>query len=137
MRTLTFLALLAAAACGGPPYAAREKDPDRAATVDTTVLVVLDDDVKWALELLDHREELLPDGRLRAHLRLANRAAADLHVQLAWSFKDARNFPVEGDSPFEHVLISAGQTLSLSRESRAPGAVAFHVQAKSAKSAQD
>lgn len=137
MRKLMLVALLAAAACGGPPFKAREKDPDRVATVDATVLVVLDDQVKWGIELVDHREEILPDGRLRAHVRLVNRTPADMHVQMTWTFKDDRNFPVEADSPFEHVLISAGQTLSLTRESRAAGAKAFHVQLKTAKSGQD
>jgi hypothetical protein len=135
---LTGLTLLGASvACGGPPYRAKEKSPKDAATVDKTVLVVLDDDVKWAIELLDHRQVVLPDGRLRAELRLANRSAKDLHVQVAWTFKDDSNFPVEGDTPFEHVLLSGGQTTAIAKESRATTATAFHVQVKTARSAQD
>ena len=124
-------------ACGGPPYGAKEKSPKDVAAVDKNVLVVLDDDVKWAIELLDHRETVLPDGRLRAELRLANRSSRDIKVQLAWTFKDADNFPVEGETPFEHLLLSRGQTTSIAKESRSPGATAFHVQVKTAHSAQD
>ena len=92
---LQALSLLAASACGGPPHRAREKSPDSVATVDSTVMVVLDDEVKWQLELIDHREQVLPDGRLRAQIRIANRSQSNAHVQVAWSFKDDRNFAVE------------------------------------------
>jgi hypothetical protein len=129
--------LFACAACGGgPPYAAKEKSPGRTATADTTVLLVLDDEVKWQLELLDHAEETLSDGRLRARVRLANRSPADLHLQVAWTFKDARGLATEPDSPFEHLFVGAGQTLELARDSLVPGAVAYHVQAKTAHTAK-
>jgi hypothetical protein len=137
MRRLAMLAALVPAACGGPPFRASEKDPERVAAADSTVLVVLDDGVKRALELVDHREQALADGRLRAELRLVNRTSRDLHVQASWSFKDERGFPIEPDSPFEHLFVGAGQTVPLSRESMAPGASAFHVQMKTARSAQE
>jgi len=137
MNRLVIVVLLALAACGGPPWRAREKPPGRVATADSTVLVALDSEVRRALELVDHREQVLPDGRLRAQLRLVNRSSSNLHVQVSWSFKDDRNFQVESDSPFEHVLIAAGQTVSLARESMAAGALAFHVQVRTAHSAQE
>jgi hypothetical protein len=134
---LPLLALLSLTACGYPPFRSKEKSESKVATADSTVLVVLDDAVKWSIELLDHREQMLPDGRLRGEIRVANRSAKDLHVQTAWTFKDASNFPVEDETPFEHVMIAGGQTLSLAKESRATGATAFHVQMKTARSAQD
>jgi len=137
VKTLVLLSLLAAAACGGPPYRAREKSPDKVATPDTTVLVVLDDTAKWGLELVDHDQQELPDGRLRARIRVSNRTPNDLELQMAWSFKDDRGFSVEADSSIEHVLLTAGQTVSLTRDSRSTEATAFHVQAKTARSAQD
>ena len=129
-RTTLGLLLAGAAACGGPPYRADEKDADRAAVADTTVLVALDEWAEDSLELVDHREQVLADGRLKAEIRFVNRASRDLELQLSWGFKDARGFAVEADSPFEHVFIQAGQTVSLARTSRASGAAAFHVQAK-------
>lgn len=137
-RSMLVAALvLAASACGGPPHVAREKSATSVASADATVMVVLDDEVKWQLELIDHREQVLPDGRLRAQVRFVNRSQKDAHVQVAWSFKDDRNFPVESDSPFEHVMVASGQTVALTRESLAAGATAFHIQVKTAKSAQD
>lgn len=137
MRNLLAIALCGLAACGGPPYRASEKPADRVAAVDSTVLVVLDDDVKWGIELVDHRELMLPDGRLRAQLRLRNKTPSDQHVQLAWTFKDDANFAVEATTPFMHHLIAAGQTIDLTRDSLARGATRFHVEVKTAKSAQD
>jgi hypothetical protein len=134
---LVLASIGASVACGGPPHRAKEKSPEDAAAVDTTVLVVLDDDVKWAIELLDHRQTVLPDGRLRGEMRLANRSSKPIHVQVAWTFKGADNYPVEGDTPFEHLLLSGGQTIAIAKESRAAGATAFHVQVKTARSAQD
>ncbi len=136
MWKLTIVVLLTAAACGGPPYRAREKEPDRIATADSTVLVALDDGVKGAIELLDHQELVMADGRLRAQVRFVNRTSHQLELQVAWSFKDDQGLAVEPDSPFVHLFVAAGQTVDLARESIAAGAVAFHVQAKSARSAQ-
>lgn len=137
MKKLATFALLLLAACGGPPFRAHEKDADREATADTTTLVVMDDEVKWALELIDHREQLLPDGRLRTQLRFVNKTPKDLHVQMAWTFKDDADFSVEPTSPFEHVLVAAGQTKDVVRESMARGATRFHVEVKTAKSAEE
>jgi hypothetical protein len=136
MRPIQCAALLvaaAAAACAQrTPFRASERNPTKVATVDSTVLVVLDENLEGAIELLDHREQVLPDGRLRAQLRLVNHGSHDLHVQVAWTFKDDRGFPVEEESPFEHTMVASGQTLSLTRDSMQPGATAFHVQVKSA-----
>ena len=137
MKMLVPLLLLVVAACGGPPYRAREKSPDNVATPDSTVLVVMDDTVKWGIELVDHEQETLPDGRMRARLRFTNRTPKELEVQYAWTFKDDRGFNVEGDSPFEHLILAPGQTVSVTRDSRSNAATAFHVQMKTAKSAQD
>ncbi len=136
MKTLATCALLLLAACGGPPFQAHEKAPDRVATADATALVVMDDEVKWSLELIDHREQLLPDGRLRAQLRFVNKTPKDQHVQMAWTFKDDTGFAVEPTSPFEHVLVAGGQTKDVARESIARGATRFHVEVKTAKSAE-
>ena len=136
MKKILPLALCSLAACGGPPFRAHEKDPDRVATADSTVLVVMDDDVKWALELLDHREQKLPDGRLKAQIRFQNKASSDVHVQVAWTFKDDANFSVESETPFEHIVIGSGQTKDLTHESMSNAATRFHVQVKTAKSAE-
>ncbi len=84
-----------AAGCGGPPHRAREKSPDRLAAVDAATMVVLDHELRFSLELQDHRVLRLPDGRLRAQLRIANRSGGELKVQIAWTFKDDSNFAVE------------------------------------------
>lgn len=135
MRRILYLALsvAVAAACGGPPFRSREKPATQVATADSTVLVAMDDDIRWALELIDHREQLLPDGRFRAQIRFANRSSKDLETQVSWSFKDDAGFPTEKETPFEHVLIAGGQTVSLTRESLIAGATAFHVQVRTAK----
>ena len=121
------------AACGAPPHQAREKSSDQLAAVDATTMVVMDDEARFALELQDHRVQKLPDGRLRAQLRFANRTGTDLHLQLAWTFKDDANFAVEAETPFEHVLIAGGQTKDLTRESLSNAATRFHVQVKKSK----
>ncbi len=136
MKKIIVPLLFAVLGCGGPPHRASEKDPERVATVDSTVLVVLDDTLRFQLELIGHREEVLPDGRLRAKLQFVNHSARDLHMQLAWTFKDNQGFAVEPDSPFEHLLIGGGQTKELTRDSLAPGATRFHVQARTAVSAE-
>ena len=133
MRRAASVIALFAAACGGPPHRARELSPTSVAVADSTVLVAMDDDVRWAIELVDHRAQLLADGRLRGQLRLVNRSGKEMELMIAWCFKDDRGFPVEAESPFEHVIVSGGQTLPLTRESLAGGATAFHVQVKSAK----
>ena len=125
--------LLLAAACGGLPHAADEKDPDDLATADSTVLVILDDDLRWAIQLLDHRQQILPDGRLKAQVRFVNRSPTDRHIQVRWTFKDDKHSAVEPDTPFAHYLINAGQTVDLSQESIASGAVEFVVQMTTAK----
>ena len=125
--------LLLAGACGGPPNSAYEKGRSSTATADSTVLVVLDDTVKWAIELLDHRAQILPDGRLRAQIRFVNHSKRDCHIQVSWTFKDDRHFAVEPPTPFAHYLISSGQTVDLTQESIAAGASEFVVQMKSAK----
>ncbi|MBM4013956.1 MAG: hypothetical protein FJ293_03200 [Planctomycetes bacterium] len=121
------------AACGGPPHQAREKSSDRLAAVDASTMVVLDHELRFTLELLDHRVVRLPDGRLRAQIRIANRTGSDLKTQVAWTFKDDSNFAVESETPFEHVLFGAGQTRDLTRESLSNAATRFHVQARTAK----
>jgi hypothetical protein len=125
--------LLLAAACGGLPHAADEKDPDDLATADSTVLVILDDDLRWAIQLLDHRQQILPDGRLKAQVRFVNRSPTDRHIQVRWTFKDDKHSAVEPDTPFAHYLINAGQTVDLSQESIASGAVEFVIQMTTAK----
>jgi hypothetical protein len=127
------LAVCAVAACGGPPHQAREKAADRVSAVDASTLVVLDDEARFALELQDHRVVRLPDGRLRAQLRIANRTGSDLKLQFSWTFKDDSNFAVEAETPFEHVLLGAGQTRDLSRESLSNAATRFHVQVRTAR----
>jgi hypothetical protein len=125
--------LLLVAACGGPPNRAYEKGAKEVATADRSVLVVLDDDVKWGIELLDHREQILPDGRLKAQIRFVNRSSRDRHLQVSWTFKDDKHFAVEPPTPFAHYMISAGQTVDLTQESIAAGACEFVVQMKTAK----
>jgi hypothetical protein len=137
MKMLLPTALLLLAACGGPPSRADEKDPDAVATVDSSVMVVMDDGAKWGVELLQHRTQRLPDGRQRAQLRFRNKTPDDLHLQVAWTFKDDANFSVETETPFEHVLVAAGQTKEMARESLSNQATRFHVQVKTAKSAED
>ena len=133
MKKLLPLLLLLAAACGGLPHRADEKDPDDLATADSTVLVILDDDLRWAIQLLDHRQQILPDGRLKAQVRFVNRSPTDRHIQVRWTFKDDKHSAVEPDTPFAHYLINAGQTVDLSQESIAPGAVEFVIQMTTAK----
>jgi hypothetical protein len=71
MNQLPLLVLLASRACGGPPHRAYEKDPSSVATVASTVLVVLDDEVKWQLELLrSPRAGAARRRRLRAQIPL-------------------------------------------------------------------
>jgi len=125
--------LLLVGACGGPPNTAYEKSKREVATADASVLVVLDDEVKWAIELLDHREQILPDGRLKAQIRFVNRSRKDCHIQVSWTFKDAKHFAVEPPTPFAHYLISSGQTVDLTQASIAADAAEFVVQMKSAK----
>jgi hypothetical protein len=125
--------LLLAAACGGPPNRAFEKGKSEVATSDSAVLVVLDDTVKWAIELLDHRAQILPDGRLKAQIRFVNRSTRDCHIQVSWTFKDDKHFAVEPPTPFAHYLISSGQTVDLTQASIKAGASEFVVQMKSAK----
>lgn len=132
MKRLLSLLLLVAA-CGGPPNSAFEKGKRETATADSTVLVVLDDEVKWAIYLLDHREQILPDGRLRAQIRFVNRSRQDCHIQVSWTFKDDKHFAVEPPTSFAHYLISSGQTVDLTQESIAAGATEFVVQMKTAK----
>lgn len=137
MKMLASLALLPAfvalAACGGPPGRAREKSPDSLAAADASNLVVMDDVAKWGVELIDHREQKLPDGRLRAQIRFRSNSQNDLHLQIAWTFKDDANFAVERETPFEHLMLAAGQTIDLTKESLSNGATRFHVQLKEAK----
>jgi len=128
--------LLLAAACTGEPNRAFQKSLRDVATVDSTVLVVLDDDVKWGIELLDHREQILPDGRLKAQIRFVNRSSRDRHLQISWTFKDDKHFAVEPPTPFAHYMIAAGQTVDLTQESIAAGASEFVVQMKTAKEKQ-
>lgn len=125
--------LLLVAACGGLPHRADEKDKDDVATADSTVLVFLDDELPWAIQLLDHRQQILPDGRLKAQVRFVNRSPTDRHIQVRWTFKDDKHFAVEPDTPFAHYLINAGQTVDLSQESIASGAVEFVIQMTTAK----
>jgi hypothetical protein len=129
--------LLLVAACGGPPSGAFEKSPKDVATSDSAVLVVLDEDVKWGIELLDHRMQILPDGRLKAQIRFVNRSPRDRHVQIAWTFKDNKHFAVEPTTAWAHYLLSAGQTVDLTQESIAAGAVEFVVQMKTAKESKN
>jgi len=124
---------LLSGSCGGLPHKADEKDPKDQATADSTVLVILDDDLRWAIQLLDHREQILADGRLRAQIRFVNRSPTDRHVQVRWTFKDDKHFAVEPDTPFAHYLINAGQTVDLKQESIAAGAVEYVVQMTTAK----
>ncbi|HET6164428.1 MAG TPA: DUF1425 domain-containing protein [Planctomycetota bacterium] len=133
MKKLLPLLLLLAAACGGLPHAADEKDPNDVATADSKVLLILDDDLSWAIQLLDHRQQILPDGRLKAQVRFVNRSPTDRHIQVRWTFKDDKHFAVEPDTPFAHYLINAGQTVDLSQESIASGAVEFVIQMTTAK----
>jgi hypothetical protein len=137
MKKLMPFAFSLLAACGGPPTGVDEKDPDDLAAVDESVMVVMDDEVKWGIELLEHRAQKLPDGRLRVQLRFRNKTPDDLHLQLAWTFKDDSNFSVEAESPFEHVLMAAGQTRDLARDSLSVQATKFHVQVKTAKTGED
>jgi hypothetical protein len=125
--------LLLVSACGGLPHRADEKDPRDLATADSATLVILDDDLRWAIQLLDHREQILPDGRLKAQIRFVNRSPTDRHIQVRWTFKDDKHFAVEPDTPFAHYLINAGQTVDLGQESIAAGAVEFVVQMTTAK----
>ncbi|MSR46719.1 MAG: hypothetical protein EXS13_06600 [Planctomycetes bacterium] len=136
MKYAVVFALCLLSACGGPPFQAQEKPADRVSAVDATTLVVMDDEVKWALELQDHRAQKLADGRLRAQLRLVNKTASDLHVQMAWTFKDDANFAVERETPFEHVLISGGQSKDFACESLSNAATRFHVQVRTAKAGE-
>jgi hypothetical protein len=135
MKTLLPLLLLLPA-CGGLPHRAMEKDQKELATADSTVLVVLDDDARWGIELLDHRAQILADGRLKAQIRFVNRSPNDRHLQISWTFKDDKHFAVEPATPFAHYLISAGQTVDLNQESIAAGAVEFVVQMKTDKGAK-
>jgi hypothetical protein len=132
MKMPLLLLLLAAGACGGAPNRAFEKDPKDLATADSTVLVMLDDQVKWGIELLDHRAQILPDGRLRAQIRFVNRSPDARKIQISWTFKDDKHFAVEPASPFAYYLVSAGQTVDLTQESVAAGAVEFVVQMRTA-----
>jgi len=124
---------LLGAACGGLPHRADEKDPKDTATADSAVLVILDDDLRWAIQLLEHREQILPDGRLKAEIRFVNRSPTDRHIQVRWTFKDDKHFAVEPDTPFAHYVINAGQTVDLKQESIASGAVEYVVQMTTAK----
>jgi len=137
MKKLMPFALCLLAACGGPPTAADEKDPDDLAAVDESTMVVMDDEAKWGVELIQHRAEKLADGRLRVQLRFRNKTPDELHLQLAWTFKDDSNFSVEAETPFEHVLMAGGQTRDIGKESLSVMATKFHVQVKTAKSAED
>jgi len=132
MMKLLPLLLLLVPACGGPPGRAMEKDPKDLATADSSVLVVLDDEVKWGIELLDHRAQILPDGRLRAQVRFVNRSPRSRQLQISWTFKDGKHFAVEPASPFANYLVSAGQTVDLTQESIAAGAVEFVIQMRTA-----
>lgn len=120
-------------ACGGPPSRASERDPKSVAVVDSATLVVLDDEARWGIELVDHRAQVLPDGRLKAQVRFVNRSPNDRHIQISWTFKDDKNFAVEPSTPFAHYLLGAGQTVDLTQESVAAGATGFHVQLRTAK----
>jgi len=62
-----------------------------------------------------------------------NRSPTDRHIQVRWTFKDDKHFAVEPDTPFAHYLINAGQTVDLSQESIASGAVEFVIQMTTAK----
>ena len=137
MKKLMPFAFCLLAACGGPPTGVDEKDSDDLAAVDESVMVVMDDEAKWGVELLQHRAQKLPDGRLRVQLRFRNKTPDPLHLQLAWTFKDNDNFSVETESPFEHVLMSAGQTRDLARDSLSVQATKFHVQVRTARSKED
>ncbi len=133
MLKLMPLVLLLVAACGGPPYRVDSKDPREVAAVDASTLVTLDDEAKWAFELLDSRKLLLPDGRLKAQIRVRNKTPKDMHVQVQWTFKDDKNFPIEPATPFEHLIVSAGQSIDLERSSLGSGATGFVVQIKTAQ----
>ena len=127
--------LLFATSCGGLPGTAFEKDKDDLADADSTVMVVLDDEVKWAIQLIDHRQQILADGRLKAQVRFVNRSPNDMHVQISWTFKDDHHFAVEPATPFAHYMVASGQTVDLTQESIAAGAVEFVIQMKTAKPA--
>jgi hypothetical protein len=135
MRKLVWAALLASA-CGGPPYRVSEKAPDKVATIDSTAMVALDDEAKWGFELVDSRSQTLADGRLKAQVRILNKTPKEMHVQLCWTFKDDQMFSVEQDTPFEHMIIAAGRTLDVSRQSLTTNATHFAVQVKTAKAGE-
>jgi hypothetical protein len=109
---ISLLAWLTLSCAQGPAYKAETLGKDQKAVEDQVNVVVLEMDLISKVKDIGTQAVRMPDGRLKVQSRLLNTANKDLHLQIQTVFKDDSGFTTEKETPWEHTLLSAGDSLN-------------------------
>ena len=130
---ILLLAGLAMACAQGPAYKAETLGKDQKAVEDQVNVVVLEMDLISKVKDIGTQATRLPDGRLKVQSRLLNQSGNDLHLQIQTVFKDDSGFTTERETPWEHQLLSKGDSLNYETTSFNEKATKFVVKVREIK----